>query len=69
MMPPAGCKTASWFVYHQEAPASRMGYTPKAGERVRTNHGWPGEVTWWEGTETAVEMQRVQVKVVLIYNK
>lgn len=46
-----------------------MGYTPKAGERVRTNHGWPGEVTWWEGTETAVEMQRVQVKVVLIYNK
>lgn len=51
-MQPAGCKTAIWFIYHQEALANQIRCTLKEGREgggggctQGSNHGWQEVVT------------------------
>lgn len=51
-MQPAGCKTAIWFIYHQEALANQIrcmlkeGREGGGGGRTQgSNHGWQEVVT------------------------
>lgn len=59
IMQPAGCKTAIWFIYHQEALANQVRYTLIVARmwlcwhpHGKPNHSRRKVVTWLDGRET-----------------